>query len=129
MDGKTPLIHVSRIDNASFATLLLDYGADINAADITSQTPLTTAITYNSHNVLQLLLDRWAEYSACPRVQGPHLLETAAVFADLETLKILVATDHFRLKYDKDDVLTNCANRVQDRYDVGEQIFLLLFRN
>lgn len=122
VDGKTPLIHVSRTDNASFATLLLEYGADINAADISSHTPLTTAITYNSHKVLQLLLDRWSEYSSCPRLQGPHLLETAAVFADLETLKILVATDHFRLKYDKDYVLTNCVNRIQDRYDVDDQI-------
>ncbi|KAH6673063.1 ankyrin repeat-containing protein [Halenospora varia] len=122
VDGKTPLIHVSRTNNASFATLLLEYGANINAADITSHTPLTTAITYNSHNVLQLLLDRWSEYSSCPRLQGPHLLETAAVFADLETLKILVATDHFRLKYDKDYVFGVCAARVQDRYDVDEHI-------
>jgi ankyrin repeat protein len=122
VDGKTPLIHVSRTDNASFATLLLEYGADINAADITSHTPLTTAITYNSHNVLQLLLDRWFEYSSCPRLRGHHLLETAAVFADLETLKILVATDHFRLKYDKDYILADCAIRVQDRYDVDDQI-------
>ena len=122
VDRKTPLIHVSRTDDASFATVLLEYGADINAADITSHTPLRTAITYNSHNVLQLLLDRWSQYSSCPRLQEPHLLETAAVFADLETLKILVATDHFRLKYNSDYILADCAARVQDRYDVDDQI-------
>jgi ankyrin repeat protein len=52
VNRKTPLIYVSRTDNASFATLLLEYSADINAANITLYTPLTTAITYNSHNVL-----------------------------------------------------------------------------
>ncbi|TAQ91647.1 hypothetical protein B7494_g41 [Chlorociboria aeruginascens] len=119
VDGKTPLIHVSRTVNASFATLLLEYGADINAADITSQTPLTGAVIYNDHNILHLLFDRWSEYSSCPRLRGPHLLETAAVFADLE---ILVATDHFRLKYDKDCVFAHCANRVRDRYDFDDQI-------
>ena len=108
---ETSLIHVSRTDNQSFANLLLEYSANINAADITSHTPLTIAITYNSHNVLQLLLGRWSEYSSCPRLRGPHLLETAAAFADLETLRILIATDHFRLKYDKDYLLTDCANQ------------------
>jgi hypothetical protein len=44
------------------------------------------------------------------------------VFADLETLKILVATDHFRLKYDKDYILADCANQVQGRYDADDQI-------
>ncbi|KAH8587891.1 ankyrin repeat-containing domain protein [Bisporella sp. PMI_857] len=81
-----------------------EYGANINAADITSYTPLTTAITYNSHNVLQLFLDR------CSRV------------ADLETLKILVATDHFGLKYNKDYILADCMNRVRDRCNVDDQI-------
>jgi ankyrin repeat protein len=52
VDEKTPLIYVSRTDNTSFATLLLEYSTDINAANITLYTPLTTAITYNSHNIL-----------------------------------------------------------------------------
>ncbi len=58
VEGLTSLIHVARTDNASFAMLLLEYGADINATSTLGQTPLTTAIAYNSHKVLQLLLDR-----------------------------------------------------------------------
>ncbi|KAI9766861.1 MAG: hypothetical protein M1839_004748 [Geoglossum umbratile] len=50
VDGKTALIHTARTDNASFALLLLEYGADINATSTSGPTPLTTAITYNSHN-------------------------------------------------------------------------------
>jgi hypothetical protein len=55
----------------------------------------------NSHNVSNLLLDRWAEYSECPRLKGPHLLQIAVAYADIETLQILTLMDHFRLKYGK----------------------------
>lgn len=57
VDGKTALIHAARTDNASFAMLLLEYGADINATATGGSTPLTITIIYNSHNVLQLILD------------------------------------------------------------------------
>lgn len=120
-DKMTPLIQVSRTDNANFAILLLEYGADINASTVNGQTPLTTAISLNSHNVLRLLLERWSEYSICPRLQGPHLLRTAALFADLETIKILTTTVHFKLKYDKLYVLTDCLERFADRFDATEE--------
>ena len=58
VENVTPLIHAARTDKVSFAMLLLEYGANINATTTLGQTPLTTAITHNSHNVLQLLLDR-----------------------------------------------------------------------
>ncbi|KAJ4287018.1 hypothetical protein N0V90_012899 [Kalmusia sp. IMI 367209] len=121
VDKITPLIHTARTDNVDFAMLLLEYGANINATTATGQTPLTTAITLNSHNVLRLLLDRWYEYSTCPRLHGPHLLRTAALFADLETIKILTATDHFKLKYDKLYVLADCVEQFTDRFDVTEE--------
>lgn len=54
VDGNTALIHASRTDNVRFAVLLLDYNADLNAININQQTPLTTAIMYNSHRVLEL---------------------------------------------------------------------------
>ncbi|MCJ1322549.1 hypothetical protein MMC15_007898 [Xylographa vitiligo] len=98
VDGKILLIYIARTDNVSFALLLLEYGANINAFSSTGQTPLTTAITFNSHKVLQLLLDRWFEYSECPRLKGPHLLPIVALYADLWSIGILTATDHFKLK-------------------------------
>lgn len=58
-EGRTSLLHASRNDDLDFAVLLLDYGVDFNATSTTAQTALTTAIIHNSHNVLQLLLDRW----------------------------------------------------------------------
>ena len=122
IDGNTALIHASRRDNASFATLLLEYGANINAISAAGQTPLTTAVTFNSHNVLQLLLDRWLEYSHCPRLTGPHLLHIVALYADAETMAILAATDHLKLKYDERYVLGDFVSRLDDRPDTNPKL-------
>ena len=94
VDGRTPLIHVARTNNVSFALLLLQYGADVNATSVTGQTPLTTAIMHNSHDVLRLLLEHWFEYSECPRLKGGHLLKLSAEFANSETIRILTTTSH-----------------------------------
>lgn len=124
VDGKTALIHVARTDNASFAILLLEYGADINATSISGATPLTTAIVYNSHNVLRLILDRWHEYSDCPRLKSPHLLQIVALYADIETLNILAATDHIRMKHDQYYTFTDFGSRLRQRADLTEELAL-----
>jgi ankyrin repeat protein len=122
VDGNTSLIHASRTDNVRFAILLLDYNANINATSITQHTPLTTAITYNSHGVLRLLLERWEEFSTCPRLQGPHLLEITALYADVETVQILAETDHFKLKYDEKYSVRDFAKCLTDRVDVTDEL-------
>ena len=124
IDGMTGLIHAARRDNASFGILLLEYGANINATSATGQTPLTTAVAYNSHNILRLLLDRWFEYSECPRLTGPHLLQIVALYADVETISILIHTDHFRLKYDSSYALGDFARRLSERSDATEKLIL-----
>ncbi|KAJ5577124.1 ankyrin repeat-containing domain protein [Penicillium sp. DV-2018c] len=123
-DGKTALTHAARTDNASFAMLLLEYGADINAVSADGSTPLTTAITYNSHNVLRLILNRWHEYSVCPRLKGPDLLQIAALYADPETLRILAATDHLRMKYDDQYTLRDLGDRLRRRPDLTDDLAL-----
>ncbi|KAL8821216.1 MAG: hypothetical protein Q9191_007356 [Dirinaria sp. TL-2023a] len=122
VDGMTALIHSARRDNASFAFLLLEAGANINATSVTGETPLTTAIAYNSHNVLQLLLDRWFEYSECPRLKGPNLLQICALYGDLETMAILAATDHLSLKYDNDYILGDFRTRLNARPDATDDL-------
>ncbi|KAL9631549.1 MAG: hypothetical protein Q9164_005827 [Protoblastenia rupestris] len=57
VEGITPLIHAVRTDKFDFAMLLLEHGANLHATNTLEQTPLTTAIAYNSHRALQLLLD------------------------------------------------------------------------
>lgn len=122
VEGITSLIHAARTDKASFAMLLLEYGADINVTSTLGQTPLTTAIAYNSHNVLKLLLDRWFEYSVCPRLKGPHLLQIAALYADIKSINILTTTNHFMLKYDRSYVAGDFATRLRQRSDVTEKL-------
>ena len=122
IDGMTALIHSARRDNASFAFLLLENGANINATSVAGQTPLTTAITYNSHNILRLLLDRWFEYSECPRLKGPNLLHIAALYGDLETMAILAATDHLSLKYDQTYTLGDFRDRLSARPGATEEL-------
>lgn len=122
VDGVTPLLHVARGNSASHAMLLLEYGAEINVTSKDGRTPLTTAIVYNNHTVLNLLLDRWYEYSECPRLKGPHLLSLVAQYADLRTISILTSTDHLKLKFDKDYVLGDFSTRLQQRVDVTEKL-------
>lgn len=122
VDGNTALIHAARKDNVRFAILLLDYNADINAANINQQTPLTAAIMYNSHGVLELLLGHWEEFSTCPRLKGPNLLEITALYADVETVNILAKTNHFKLRYDAKYSLREFAKRLTERVDVTNDL-------
>ena len=124
VDGMTALIHASRRDSVSFATLLLEYGANINATSTAGQTPLITAIAYNSHNVLKLLLDRWFEYSECPRLTGPHLLQIVSLYADVDTMTILTHTDHLLLKYDSSYGMGDFTSRLNQRANATEKLTL-----
>ena len=122
VDGNTPLIQAARTDNVSFALLLLEHNADVNATSTAGQTPLTRAIINNSHCVLQLLLDRWEEYSVCPYLRGPDLLATTAQFADHETLAILCRADHGRLEYDMKIWHENLEKTLAQRHDCDEKL-------
>jgi hypothetical protein len=124
VDMVTPLLHVSRRQTASHAMLLLEYGANINATSKEGLTPLTTSIIYNNHGVLQLLLDRWFEYSECPRLKGPHLLELVAQYADLKTLSILASANHFKLKFDKNYTLGDFTRRLKERPNVDQHLIV-----
>lgn len=122
IDLNTSLHHAARKDNVRFAILLLDYNADINASNISQHTPLTTAIMYNSHGVLELLLDHWEEFSTCPRLKSPHLIEITALYADVETVELLARTDHFKLKYDQNYSLREFSKSLTERGDVTDEL-------
>ena len=117
VDGKTALFHAAQKDNASLAILLLENGAAINLATTTGDTPLTATITHNSHNVLKLFLERWHEYTTCPRLKGPHLLKITAMYADIETIHILLNTNHFRLKYDENYAVGDFKRIMRERQE------------
>lgn len=69
-EGLTALGNVARASNAQCALLLLEYGADLNALSSSGTTPLTAAIVYNNHEVLQLFVDRCYEYVMTARLKG-----------------------------------------------------------
>ena len=77
---------------------------------------------YNSHGVLKLLLDHWEEFSACPRLKGPHLIEITALYADVETVQLLTQIDHFKLKYDANYTLKSFAKSLTERVDVTDEL-------
>ena len=120
VDGVTPLLHAARGKPVSFAKMLLDYGANINAMARDGRTPLTTTIIYNNHEVLHLLLDRWFEYTQCPRLKGPHLLDLVVEHADVETMKILTTANHLQLRRDSNYVLERFATQINKRLDLTD---------
>lgn len=121
-DGNTALSHVSRIDSVRFFVLLLDYNADLNAANFNQQVSLTTAIMYNIHGVLELLLQHWEEFSACLRLKGPHLREITALYADVETVNLLAETNRFNSKHDANHSLRDFAKGLTERIDVADEL-------
>ena len=121
-EGWTPLFNVARLDKVDFAEILLDYGANINATSTCGQTVLTTAITYNSHNVLRLLLEQWREFGTCPRHQGPNLLQIAALHADMETMNILTTWEHLISRSDRICIIGDFATRLHERLDVTDEL-------
>ncbi|KAI1113891.1 ankyrin repeat-containing domain protein [Nemania sp. NC0429] len=122
VDGRTALIHAARTNNFEFALMLLEHYANINWKSSSGPTPLTTAVMYNSHAVLKLLLGRWWEYNNSPRLKGPRLLQAVAQYADLETILILSGTDHFRLKYDMQYQTCDFEKVLHDRHDADEKL-------
>ena len=122
VDGVTPLLHVARNKGARHAIILLEYGANINATAKDGRTPLTTAITYNNHDILELLLDRWNEYSECPRLKGPHLLDLVTQYGDVRTLQILSSANHLKLRCDNEYVVEGYAQKIRERPGVTQAI-------
>lgn len=122
VDGHTALIHAARTDNRPFALVLLVHNANINWVTTSGHTPLTTSIMCNSHGVLQLLLNRWEEVNSCHRLKGPHLIQIAAQYADLETLAILSSTNHSKLEYDIKYLTGDFVTLMLQRHDADEKL-------
>ena len=100
----------------------MEHVANINAVSLANLTPLTAAVTWNSHGVLKLLLERWFEYSECPRLKGLHLVKTLAMYGDVTTMDILSRTDHLLSKYDKEYLNSDYRSLLQARLEFNESL-------
>ena len=95
--GSTPLLLAVFEDNHLMVSGLLERGANIDARDLDGWNCLTRALVCNSHNSLRLLLDNTSlDYNVKSERVGT-LLHIAAVYADIESLKILMSQGLYRL--------------------------------
>ena len=76
-------------DHYKVALYLIELGAMIDNEDVDGDTPLLDSIHHNSHRCLSLLLSYGADYTRKNR-WGHMVLHQAAVFADIQTLQILI---------------------------------------
>ena len=86
--GWTALAATAEYDHIRSATILLNNGADFNTRDKDGWTPLLRAVSSNSHNVLQLLLERGAS-PLIASFRNETILHFAASKGDFETMRIL----------------------------------------
>ncbi|KAE8145905.1 ankyrin repeat-containing domain protein [Aspergillus avenaceus] len=117
VDGRTALIHVARTDDVCFAVLLLRYGADVTAVSGSGETLLTTAVIYNSHGVLRVLLGCGM---GCLDLR---VLRVAGLYGDVETLRVLARSGCFRVRNDE-DVCGEYAAQLKESHDVSEKLVL-----
>lgn len=87
-EGWTALLAAIKAQNVECANILLTRGADLDYISQNGHLALTTAIIYNSHAVLKLLIN-W--YHTNP-LKGLQLLPVIAGSADAETMSILGAS-------------------------------------
>ena len=122
-EGLTALHQVARAGKADRVILLLEYNANLNALSKDGKTPLTMAIMYNNHDVLQTLLDRWYQFTVCPRLRGPNLLQIVAECADVRTIEILASANHLKISHDKGYALGAMASeKLRQRPDGDEKL-------
>ena len=102
--GRTPLHLTGREDNHLMVSGLLERGANINARATSGWTCLHQALHSNSYNSLSILLDNTALRYNVKTNMGRTLLHSAAVFADIESLYILMSRPLYELDSAEEDV-------------------------
>ncbi|MCJ1379040.1 hypothetical protein MMC17_002139 [Xylographa soralifera] len=119
-EGRMALQAVASMQNVKCADILLTHGADLGYISSNIQSPLSTAIIYNSHAILKLFIDRF--YTS--RLKGFQLLPIIAEFADAETMSILASSDLLKqtlLNGNGDGFAAGCET-LQSRTDYNKRL-------
>jgi len=96
-DGLTSLHYASSSGSVDMAKLLIDKGADINAADHKGTTPLMLAVQKNSLPVAKLLLERGADISLRDKHKKNAMSYAKGIFTKKkEMIKLLESADRIR---------------------------------
>ena len=102
--GWTPLLSAVREDNYLMVCGLLERGANINARCFNGRTCLTHALACDSHNSLRLIFDNTSLRNKVKLGSGQTLLHVAAIYADIESLCILMSKRLYELDISEEDV-------------------------
>ena len=102
--GRTPLDSAVEEDNHLMVSGLLERGANINARTPNGWTCLHRALYSRSHNSLRILLDNTGLRYNVKLDNGTTLLHFAALFADIESLYILMSKPLYELDTAEEDV-------------------------
>ncbi|GFF56429.1 hypothetical protein IFM46972_10511 [Aspergillus udagawae] len=122
-EGLTSLHSVARTQNVDCIAVLLRFGADLDAISNDGWTPLTTAIVYNNHQVLQCFVDHCYEYVMTAHLRGTQLLPIVAEHADIETMLILASSHILKLPSEiEDEGITASRHNLQQRWDYDERL-------
>lgn len=77
------------------ASLLIDYGADLNARDNWGQSPLMFCMITQYHEIADMMLDRDPDISYSQDRFGKSSLHSAAESGCLESIRVLLSHDAF----------------------------------
>ena len=95
--GFRPLHESAYSNEPASMHLLLDKGANINAASNYGTNSLMMGVWYNSHDALRLLLRKEAlEYDG-KITDGRSMLDIAALYGDMETIRILQSSPRMKV--------------------------------
>ncbi len=89
LDGETPLLNAVYKRYTSIARKLIDLGADVNIPNHSSQeTAIHFAVSFDHFEILPLLLDKGADYTA-KNIHGRNILHMAALMGGPKTVATL----------------------------------------
>ena len=101
--GRTPLHLAVDEDNHLMVSGLLERGANINATSTNEWTCLYRALYSHSHKSLRILLDNIGLRYNVKTEAGRTLLHLAAIFADIESLYIMMSKPLYELDTAEED--------------------------
>lgn len=104
-DQETPLLTAIYSGHIAHARRLIELGANVNASNLSShESAIHFAVSFSRHEILSLLLERGADYTAV-NVRGRNIAHMAAGLAGTKTISVLAKSDLVKL-----DVSVRCKD-------------------
>ncbi len=102
--AKRPLLRAVMEDNHSMVSRLLERGANTNTRDLLQTTYIFYALWFDGHNSLRTLLDNPNYHCNTNCDAGWTIIHSAAIFADIGSLHIVMSKGLYELNTAEEDV-------------------------